>query len=188
MKWRDDQVFQSKSLYGNSNASADPEHVLRQLDPFIKKRARESSRPNERLDRAQDLRVCVLKGLPKHNPAKATPVGFGAMLVDRGHVSLNRKACAAKRTPPSPVTSLNNLASPALVHNWEELDRHIDIQGVLDRLEPRSQQRILAETLMREGTLVSTARALGTGLDMVRRQRDELQKIFLDAGLDVYLK
>ena len=142
-------------------------------------------RPHDRPDIEQDLAARIAARLKSYQPARGTPEGFAAMVIEQAVANLIRDRFAGKRTPPprSPVPT-EDVSDPWANEDARLSELERDVAAVLARVP--ADQRAVAEALM-GGSVSDVARRLGLPRTTVYGRLKGLRAAFERSNLRDYL-
>lgn len=151
-------------------------------------------------DVVQELRFHLWRRLKRFDPAVAAWTTFASFVLDKRCISLARERSAEKRCCRREQCSLNDQilddsgrlverhqSTPEAASTRQRLnDLARDLADLRERL-PSATHRLFMDALARGGTVNSIGTELGLSRRAAARHFAELQRLFEDAGLRVYL-
>jgi hypothetical protein len=157
-------------------------------------------------DIEQELRLRLLEGMPRHDPALGDRVKFAKILISRQKETLLRAHFAEKRRAPTvsleqPISSGGDEAKLSSIVSGDRrhaelgrtsrtpvdyTDLRLDLQTVTGKLSPDDQTR--AEQLMNSKSMAEAARQAGIARTTFNDQLRAQRKLFEQAGMKEYLK
>jgi len=163
---------------------------------------------SDREDIEQDLKLDLLRRIPKFDSSRAEFRTFADRVIDHAVARLIEYRIAPIRDCRIEVLSLQEAVAgddgeetlmedlpheDASLHQrgyhssltTDDQDRSIDLERAMARLTP--EQRDLCQQLLASLTMTEIAEAKGVSRDWLYEIRREIQRIFEEAGLRVYL-
>lgn len=151
-------------------------------------------------DIEQNLRLDLLKRLPKYNASKAKPTTFASLVVKREIITIVRHRFAEKRTPLREEYSLDeevidrdgrlvarHQTTPEAACDWQDrVDLKHDLAELRERL-PSDDHRLILDALFHGGTKNSIVKKHRLPPGKVDLCLSDIYRIFEDGDLREYL-